>query len=234
MLGKPSFRFICFAFFTSKSLAIEDVQTIRNNDHAHYLEARKDPLGHSMASRIDEIQNKMEEMQRIIEYQAQRLQLLEDHKYVIENVNASEGGSNKYRSSTSDVIFAANIHLGSEYFLPSGTVTSYNQIVINVGNHFDGYMGKFFAPHSGVYEFWLDGKVEQNKHGLVQLRINEQAIKNFSAGDQKSTYCSINGNAVVNLSAYDEVELFINVEISNEHSIKGNGLDYFMFAGRSL
>merc|ERR1712212_792812 len=249
MLGKASFRYISLILVIFQSLAFDDVTNIRNNDHTHDLEAIIDPLGNSMVLRIDEMQNQMEEMQRIkdemqnqmeemkrtIEYQAQ---LLEDHKYAIERVNASVGASNKYRSSTSDVVFAANIHLGSEYFLPSGTVTSYNQIVINVGNHFDGYTGKFFAPHSGVYEFWIDGMVTVAKHGYAQLRINGEMIKAFSSGlfHHGNDWSSLNGNAVVNLSAYDEVEIFIKNwhGTSNEHSIMGYEEAYFMFAGRSL
>ena len=132
----------------------------------------------------------------------------------------------------------SQIHqLGTKFFLPLGIVSCYNQIVTNVGNHFDGYMGKFFAPHSGAYEFWIDGKVGAAKHGVAQLRINGEAIKNFGAGEIiGDDHVTITGNSVVSLSAYDEVEIFIlnTHDTSNDEAILGYGLEYFMFAGRSL
>ena len=82
----------------------------------------------------------------------------------------------------------------------------------------------FFAPHSGAYEFWIDGKVGAAKHGVAQLRINGEAIKNFGAGEIiGDDHVTITGNSVVSLSAYDEVEIFIlNTHgTSNDEAILG-------------
>merc|ERR1711942_128701 len=101
-------------------------------------------------------------------------------------------------------------------------------------------MGIFFAPHSGVYEFWMDGGVDGKKHGRAQLRVNGETVKEFSAVVTGSGYpgdiFGIHGNVVINLSAYDEVEIFIPTpsDSSNQGAISGYGNMYFMFAGRSL
>jgi len=236
MLGKTSFRFIyTLVFFTSQSLAFEYAPNMGDNDFSQDFEARIDPIVHKMVLRMNEMQNRMEKMERLIEHQAQ---LLEDQKYAIERVNGSVGANSKYRGSVSDVIFAANVRLEGEYFLPVGiTVSSYNQVVINVGNHFDPFTGAFYAPHSGVYEFWIDGMTEISKHGRACIQVNGISIKEFGDGDASGiNHVGLQGSVVINLSAYDEVSMFIVSpdDSSNKNAIYGYGLYYFMFAGRSL
>jgi len=193
----------------------------------------------SQENKIQEMQKEIEELQRTAESQDK---LNKDHEYAIEYVNASIGSNCKYGcSDEEDVVFAANIHLGAEYFLPVGRpISSYNQIPINVGNHFDGYTGTFVAPHSGVYEFWMDAKIVHNKHALIDLRVNEQVVKEFSSGIYNAgaaiDYFGLHGNAVLSLSAYDTVDLFVfeSTDVNRMYAICGHDIHYFMFAGRSL
>merc|ERR1712126_30963 len=237
MIVKANCLIHVLMFFTSQCVTSSDFSNIENNGPLHDFGARIDVLLEALLKENRNMKNQMEVMQRTIEYQER---LLKDHTRSIEYVNKSLKANNKYRHDDSDVIFAANIHLGSEYFLPLGTVSSYNQVVINVGNHFDGYMGIFFAPHSGVYEFWMDGLVVRKKHARAQLRVNGESIKEFSAVVHGSGYSGdffgIHGNVVINLSAYDEVEIFIPTpnDSSNQGAISGYDDHYFMFAGRSL
>jgi len=187
---------------------------------------------------ILEMQKKNEDLQRMAESHAK---LIEDQKLVIEHVNASFRSNDKYGCSNSDVVFAANIHLGAEYLLPVGApITSYNQIPINVGNHFNSYMGTFEAPHSGTYEFWFDAKIIGLKWAVIDLRVNGEVVKEFStgiynAGTTAGRY-GFDGNAVISLSAYDIVDLFVpdTTDPNIMHAICGHVVQYFMFAGRSL
>jgi len=178
---------------------------------------------------ILEIQKENEDLRRMAESQAI---VIEDHKNAIEHANGFDD---------SDVVFAANIHLGAEYFLPVGApITSYNQITINVGNHFDGYMGAFEAPHSGTYEFWIDAKIIRHKYAMINLRVNGEVVKEFSSGIYNAggtiEYFGLHGNAVISLSAYDMVDLFVpdTIDANIIHAICGHDMHYFMFAGRSL
>jgi len=194
----------------------------------------------SQENKIQKMQKEIEELQRT----AKSLEKLnKEHEYAIEYVNASVGSKDKYGCSESNesVVFAANIHLGAAYFLPVGrTISSYNQILINVGNSFDGYMGTFVAPNSGVYEFWMDAKILHAKHAMINLRVNEEVVKEFSSGiynqGAATAYFGLHGNAVLSLSAYDIVDLFVvdSTDATRMNAICGHETHYFMFAGRSL
>jgi len=187
---------------------------------------------------ILKMQKVNEDLQRMAESHAKSIG---DQKHDIEHMNASVWSNDKYGCSESDVVFAANINLGSEYFLPVGApVTSYNQIPINVGDHFDGYMGTFEAPHSGAYEFWMDAKIVAHKHAWIDIRVNGVDVKQFSsgiwnAGGDADVY-GLHGNAVISLSAYDIVDLYVPYwdDPNVAHAICGHSVHYFMFAGRSL
>merc|ERR1712198_634507 len=168
---------------TLRNVVCEDIPIIGENVNVAVLETKIDRLEQFLFAHentILEVTKKNEDLQRMAESQAK---LLEEQKHVLERINASVWSNDKYGCSDTNVVFAANIHLESEYFLPVGApVTSYNQIPINVGNHFDGYMGTFEAPHSGAYEFWMDANIIAHKYAWVHLRVNGEAVKSFDSG----------------------------------------------------
>ena len=128
--------------------------------------------------------------------------------------------------------------MGATYYLPTGPITSYNQVITNVGEHFDGYSGIFEAPHSGVYEFWVDGEVANDKRGSVSLRVNGEVDKEWNEEPGEGTIYSVSGltgKVVLLLNAFDKVSLQ-NERWSdyNDNAIRGDTKCYFTFGGRSL
>merc|ERR1712198_616340 len=225
---------------TLQNVVCEDIPIIGENVNVADLETKIDRLEQILFTHentILEVTKKNEDLQRMAESQAK---LIEEQKHVLESINASVWSNDKYGCSDTNVVFAANIHLQNEYFLPNdAVVTSYNQIPINVGNHFDGYTGTFEAPHSGAYEFWMDAKIKAFKYASVELRVNGETVKIFAAGLLDAGYDTdlfgLHGNAVISLSAYDVVDLFVTkaYDDCNRNAICGHSDEYFMFAGRA-
>jgi len=219
---------------TLQNVVCEDIPIIGENVNVAVLETKIDRLEQILFTHentILEVTKKNEDLQRMAESQAK----------LLERINASVWSNDKYGCSDTNVVFAANIHLQNEYFLPNdAVVSSYNQIPINVGNHFDGYSGTFEAPHSGAYEFWMDAKIKSHKHAWVDLRVNGETVKIFSTGIRDSGYDTdlfgLDGNAVISLSAYDVVDIFVPKAQGDyeRNAICGHSDAYFMFAGRAL
>merc|ERR1712126_451389 len=227
---------------TLQNVVCEDIPIIGENVNVAVLETKIDRLEQILFTHentILEATKKNEDLQRMAESQAK---LIEEQKHVLERINASVWSNDKYGCSDTNVVFAANIHLQNEYFLPNDAVVkSYNQIPINVGNHFDGYTGTFEAPHSGAYEFWMDAKIKAFKYASVELRVNGETVKKFGTEIIDSKNCNddlfgLHGNAVISLSAYDVVDIFVPKTESdlNRNAICGYSDEYFMFAGRAL
>lgn len=123
-----------------------------------------------------------------------------------------------------------------EYYLPEGPVTSYNNVLMNQGERFDGNTGVFEAPHSGLYEFSLDGNTKADYiWGEIQLLVNSKINKIFQyeANKDDGMPQHFNGIYVLQLLAFDQVQLNVT-NLFGGPSVKGSGNEYFLFTGQSL
>ena len=108
--------------------------------------------------------------------------------------------------------FAANIHKSREYFLPSGTITNFDEISIDVGQCFEPAFGVFNAPQNGGYLFGFDGTdVRPAEPTAIWLRVNNADYNQFrydgDIASLKPWFREINGVAIISLRGGDRVIL---------------------------
>ncbi|XP_057710594.1 cerebellin-1 [Corythoichthys intestinalis] len=94
------------------------------------------------------------------------------------------------RSGTGRVAFSAIRHTNHEPSeMSNQTMTIYfDQVLVNVGSHFDPARSLFVAPRKGVYSFSFHVVKVYNRQTIqVSLIVNGQAVISAFAGDQDVT-----------------------------------------------
>ena len=100
------------------------------------------------------------------------------------------------------------------YFINAGSVITFNDVVSNQGNGFNGRTGLFKAPVSGVYAFTFTGRNSERstpKSSRVITRIfvyhNEVFKVNLSNGHEGDHFSMISGSWQMRLDKNDAVQL---------------------------
>ena len=137
--------------------------------------------------------------------------------------------SNNYISgsfvSGSSVIFEANRTAGN---VSSGVIL-WNNVLLNVGSHYNSSTGRFTAPTDGMYEFHFGG-IKNNVSGVTRLNLRKngafQIQNRLAEGDvYNQTYIT----TFLSLSASDYVD--VEVVAGSFYSISVN---YGRFGGRLI
>ncbi|XP_018613197.1 cerebellin-2a [Scleropages formosus] len=141
-------------------------------------------------------------------------------------VSASLGIS--VRSAGGSVAFSAvrgTNHEPSEMSNKSMTIY-FDQVLVNVGNHFDSKRSVFKAPRRGIYSFCFHVVKVYNRQTIqVNLMQNEYPVISAFAGDQDVTREAASNGVLLHLEREDRVYLKL------ERGTLMGGWKYSTFSG---
>ena len=101
----------------------------------------------------------------------------------------------------------------AEYNISSGNVLTYNNVITNNGNHYNGSTGVFTAPVSGVYYYAFDYYAQSNNTARATLQKSTNSGSSWSTFrygcrvSNPSNYVSASTVGVIALNANDQVRL---------------------------
>ena len=101
----------------------------------------------------------------------------------------------------------------AEYNISSGNVLTYNNVITNNGNHYNGSTGVFTAPVSGVYYYAFDYYAQSNNTARAVIQKSTNGGSSFSTFrygcrvSNPSNYVSASTVGVIALNANDQVRL---------------------------
>ena len=107
--------------------------------------------------------------------------------------------------------------------MPQDTIIVYEQVVLNEGGYYNGNVGQYVAPISGIYVFVMNLlTVHPSQTSWVRMRLNgnevSQAYAAFSTNDQSASM-----SAILYLEERDEVHTVLLAE----RTLHGNGWSHW-------